>query len=492
MNTTEGLADEPPSAPETGTADETGEAPETGTGTQSEGVAREASLAEALTARDQVIHELDSFRDGLDRLLAALDSWGLDDLSPLDLIDWMRQFECVRNRLALVDHRWLATAERIGLAAKLTHTNLKSVLVQALRLSPAEASRRVRAAAAVGDRMSMVGEQLDPIRPLLAAGQQAGDISTEQVAVIERALESVDRPGLDPQEVDEAERILARHALTFGPHELRKIARHLIDAIHPDGTLPEEELIRDRRDLRLTRLTDGSFRVEGRLTPSLGAQLNAVLCPLAKPRNPLVVTGTGVECRDERTFGQRNHDALEEMCGRLLRVGGLPMSGGTPASVIVTIDYKQLLSQTGHGETSDGTILPAAEVLRLANEADILPAVLATSGVLVDLGRSRRVANQNQTFALIARDGGCSFPGCSHPPEYCDRHHIKGWIDGGATNVNNLTLLCRYHHTHFLGHGWTCALNDDGLPAWTPPRWLDPDQQSLTNNRIKAKHALAS
>ena len=34
-------------------------------------------------------------------------------------------------------------------------------------------------------------------------------------------------------------------------------------------------------------------------------------------------------------------------------------------------------------------------------------------------------------MALIARDGGCSFPGCTHPPSWCDRHHILDWILGG-------------------------------------------------------------
>jgi len=92
---------------------------------------------------------------------------------------------------------------------------------------------------------------------------------------------------------------------------------------------------------------------------------------------------------------------------------------------------------------------------------------------------------------LIARDGGCSFPGCAHPPQWCDRHHVQAWIEGGRTDLNNLTLLCRYHHTHFVGHGWTCQLTT-GLPHWTPPRWVDPNQQPLINDRIRAKHVLAA
>jgi hypothetical protein len=43
-------------------------------------------------------------------------------------------------------------------------------------------------------------------------------------------------------------------------------------------------------------------------------------------------------------------------------------------------------------------------------------------------------------MALIAREGGCSFPGCGHPPQWCDRHHIIDWIDGGPTDLENLKL----------------------------------------------------
>jgi hypothetical protein len=90
-----------------------------------------------------------------------------------------------------------------------------------------------------------------------------------------------------------------------------------------------------------------------------------------------------------------------------------------------------------------------------------------------------------QTMALIARDAGCSFPGCTHPPQWCDRHHILDWILGGPTDLDNLTLLCRYHHTHFLQKGWSCRITVDGLPEWIPPRWIDQDQQPHINNRIQ-------
>ena len=89
------------------------------------------------------------------------------------------------------------------------------------------------------------------------------------------------------------------------------------------------------------------------------------------------------------------------------------------------------------------------------------------------LGRMRRIATLGQTAALIARDHGCSFPGCDTAPEWCERHHIRPWSEGGLTDLDNLTLLCPYHHHNFASRGWHCQINPDGLPEWRPPNWVD-------------------
>ena len=99
--------------------------------------------------------------------------------------------------------------------------------------------------------------------------------------------------------------------------------------------------------------------------------------------------------------------------------------------MIVTIDADDLVNRVGYGRTADGTLIPTAKILQLANNADIIPAVLTTTGAVLDLGRSRRIASRSQTMALIARDSGCSFPGCAHPPQNCERHHIREWVMAG-------------------------------------------------------------
>jgi hypothetical protein len=91
--------------------------------------------------------------------------------------------------------------------------------------------------------------------------------------------------------------------------------------------------------------------------------------------------------------------------------------GGIPASVIVTVPLEDLLAKTGLAETSDATVLSSDQLLRIADEAEIWPTIINHNNVPLALGRTQRLATRGQTMALIARDAGCSFPGCTHPPQ---------------------------------------------------------------------------
>ena len=70
-------------------------------------------------------------------------------------------------------------------------------------------------------------------------------------------------------------------------------------------------------------------------------------------------------------YGQRVHDALGAVCDRLLRSDSVRDAGGTPATVIVTVDLQNLLDKTGYAVTSDGTLIPTAKALDLAGQAEM-------------------------------------------------------------------------------------------------------------------------
>ena len=62
------------------------------------------------------------------------------------------------------------------------------------QLSASEAASRVRAAAAVGPRTSMLGERLQPLLPSLAAAQRSGSVTTEQVQIVDGPCTSCPDP----------------------------------------------------------------------------------------------------------------------------------------------------------------------------------------------------------------------------------------------------------------------------------------------------------
>ena len=96
------------------------------------------------------------------------------------------------------------------------------------------------------------------------------------------------------------------------------------------------------------------------------------------------------------------HDALEDVCDRLLRSDAtLPDAGGTPATVIITIDIEDLLNGTGYGLTSDGTLISTDQVRHMADQAEVFYAFLDRNGVVLNLGRTRRIASRGQSAALI-------------------------------------------------------------------------------------------
>jgi hypothetical protein len=89
--------------------------------------------------------------------------------------------------------------------------------------------------------------------------------------------------------------------------------------------------------------------------------------------------------------------------------------------------------------------LPIDTVKRLTCDGSVVTVIEDAHGSPLDVGRKQRTVSTPLKRALWARDRGCSFPGCQRT-RYVDAHHIRHWIEGGPTSLDNLTLLCTYHH----------------------------------------------
>ena len=236
--------------------------------------------------RSRLDEALDTFENSLAELITTVDTGGLDHLSAEEKVAVWQRFETIRNRQPLIDHRLIADAEANHLSEEYCSSTMTQFLIRVLQLSPGDAATRIRAAAAVGPRTTMLGEKLDPVLPQLAALQRDGVVSTEKVAIVERAMHQLTRHDVQPDNVDQAEQLLTDHAAILAPPELKRFAHAVVNAADPDGPQPvDDQLQQDRRYLELKQRRDGMWHLAGRLSNTVGAQLNAILDPLTKPRS---------------------------------------------------------------------------------------------------------------------------------------------------------------------------------------------------------------
>jgi hypothetical protein len=88
----------------------------------------------------------------------------------------------------------------------------------------------------------------------------------------------------------------------------------------------------------------------------------------------------------------------------------------------------------------------------------------------LDLGEPTEQVPPHLRRAVIKRDRHCAFPGCTAPPVRCHVHHVIPRSRGGLTRLDNLTLLCAFHHLIAVHRwGWTVILHADGTTTATSP-----------------------
>ena len=87
-----------------------------------------------------------------------------------------------------------------------------------------------------------------------------------------------------------------------------------------------------RRGVTLATHFRGAGKLDGDLTPECNAALTAVLESLGKKAGP----------EDDRTKAQRDHDALEEACRRVIAAGGMPDRAGQPTQIQLHATLDQL------------------------------------------------------------------------------------------------------------------------------------------------------
>ena len=289
--------------------------------------------------------------------------------------------------------------------------------------------------------------------PLTSAEMEKGRLSWSKVRALTRMATA------------ENEARLVEFALHHTASQVERFVRAAKSAEAAKAALDDTSEMAARRHLTVRMTSDGMYELRGLLMPEVGALLVETLDAAADELHRQ-------ECAMEReadaatgepsppTPGlrpsptERRHDALgawlEERAEARAQLVVHTVAGGP-----------EILA------TEDGSHVPAGTSRRLACDAETVEVKRGRDGSVLDVGRRQRTVGWRLRKALDVRDGGCRFPGCGS--RHTQAHHAIPWSEGGETKLDNLILLCRFHHRAVHEGGWRVEMGQAGAA-----RFLDP------------------
>ena len=418
-----------------------------------------------------------------------------------------------------------------------------------LKVGRHEARQRVRRAAQLMPRSApTTGEVLAPPLPVLSEASCAGSIGMPSVDLVTKALTEARQEArlarVDAAVAEElvldGERTLTEQAAVLDADSLRSlIARwtQWVEAVvNPDGTEPTDAQKQHHQGMFYVGPRHGLHQWLINADELQHEVLSTVAHAANNPRSPQnrqdqlpLDQDAGARCPqgddepspgpEPRSARQRHLDGIVSALSAALamdRTNGLPDSGGVRPQVLVTVDHLQLWPHLkelfgahapGSPYSSPPGSFPGAppgQVLArplceaafsgpisattartLACDAEIVPVVLGGDGEILDVGAGRRLFPPELRRAVIARDGGCTAPGCSMPVSWCDVHHVQHWEHGGPTSVENGALLCSHHHHAVHAGAWEIQM-DTGRPWFIPAAYLDPERRPVRNRHWRS------
>jgi hypothetical protein len=382
-----------------------------------------------------------------------------------DLAEVMRQMRVLHgSALSLI-----SVMESAAVVEGSGYTGLAGMLTDLLRVTPRRAHRLIAQAGLVAESVTPTGHVTPARLPLVREVLAEGVLDADHVDAI---VESVKK--IPTWAAADATEVMEHHLVDIARSAPSSVVRShgavLLERIDADGTPPKEDLAVPRNVFRSSRDASGWMRFSGVIDPEAAEELDSLLGALGKPDGPC----------DERHPTQRLGDAFCDVVHHALTSDTLPTRGGEKPHLNATMDLTILQKGVGSATLAGGAPLPAAAARRLACDAGIIPMVMNGVSVPLDVGRTHRLVTPAQRTALNTRDKGCAFPNCPRPAPWADAHHIKHWLDGGATDLANLVLLCRRHHRMIHHSEWEVRARN-GLPEFIPPRWIDPHQVPQRN-----------
>lgn len=138
------------------------------------------------------------------------------------------------------------------------------------------------------------------------------------------------------------------------------------------------------------------------------------------------------------------------------------------ATVVVHADIDVLAGAEHNCSLEGGPVISAEMARRLACDARLQFVLHNPEGATVGIGSTSRIVPEWLKRQLRWRDGGCTFPGCE-AKRWLHAHHIEFWEHHGPTDLDNLILVCAYHHRLVHEHGWSVRLLEDDTTQWFRP-----------------------
>lgn len=386
-----------------------------------------------------------------------------------------------------------------------------------LGISRTEANRRLRLAASLLPGVTAIGSATPASMSTLGAAASAGQVSGRAVSIVHEAVQRV-RSFATPVQLDSMEQHLTRQAVESDEDLLRVLARRWEGVLNQDGQEPTEKVLKARQGVFLKGRRNGLHFLEIGATDEQFEHLVTVMNTATNPRRDLVnlqdngdptiggdradvmaseneegdagVSDAGGGAIHQPTRQQSLLDGLVTACRIALSTDRLPAAGGHRPQVMVTISYTDLVGEMERaGHAVFGQQMSARSIRTLACDADIIPMVLGGQGQILDIGRAQRLFPAHLRRALVARDKGCAFPGCSIPATWCEAHHITPWAKGGTTSISQGVLLCSRHH-HVIHEGKWNVESKYGIPWFTPPGYLDPNRSPRRNTYWQVEDAV--
>ncbi len=304
--------------------------------------------------------------------------------------------------------------------------------------SPREAARIARRAETLGSLPSMSKQ--------LGAGR-IGNEHADSVAAAVHTMTEAERTLLLSHD-DE----LSRQAASSTPGQFKRYVARLVDQLAADRGL--ERAARQRASVSLAKgISDdtGMYWLTAELDPENGARLFRAI----DAETRALESDPGNSDRSRRQLAAHALVDLATSSTRQRRPGRIELLALVDLETITTG-----LHEASICELDDGTLLPVETLRRLACEAHIIPVVLDGAGVPLDLGRSRRLASNDQRRALRSMYRTCGIGECDVPFDQCEIHHITEWTaHQGDTDLDSLIPGCTRHHHLVHEGGWVLDLD---------------------------------